>query len=206
MVEYLSMSCIPEATQNYMFEQTSWLLFLKYFDTLETERGIHHNESKTMPVEILEAQSNSISDLVWLNDFIQKQHAVDDPDHFRYPLDKNKVVHFFTKILEAKNNRVFLARVQSAPAGYIWFEHGQSYKTPFVFQKKQTFVHHVFVHDDYRRKGIAKRFFDLVQAEAQSCDCEEVILNTYIRNEGAQTFFKSLGFETTKLTMRQTLK
>ncbi|MEH6402026.1 MAG: GNAT family N-acetyltransferase [Sneathiella sp.] len=158
-----------------------------------------------MTVKFHDANSEHIADLIRLNDCIQKQHADGDPEHFRYPLDTEKVRRFFSRVLEAEDNRIFLAFVDGIAVGYVWFEHGNSYENPFTFRKKQILVHHIFVQEENRHDGIASGFFDVVLAEAKSHKSEEVILNTYLENEGAQAFFKSHGFKTTKLTMRKTL-
>jgi len=158
-----------------------------------------------MTFEFHEAKPEHIDELIRLNDFIQKQHAEGDPAQFRYPLDKEKVRRFFSRVLDADNNHIFLAIENKKAGGYVWFEKGMSFRSPFTFQKSQILVHHIFVHTDYRRCGIAKRFFDIIGEAAQAQNCEEIILNTYMKNIGAQAFFQSIGFESTKLSMKRVL-
>ena len=56
-------------------------------------------------------------------------------------------------------------------------------------------INHIFVKNDYRGKGIAKKLINKAFEFAKENDCESVLVNTAESNEAAKKLYEKLGFK-----------
>jgi len=54
---------------------------------------------------------------------------------------------------------------------------------------------HVYISNEYRRKGLGKRFFDWMHAYAKEKGCNSSELNTYVQNYPSHKFYYNEGYE-----------
>lgn len=54
---------------------------------------------------------------------------------------------------------------------------------------------HVYISNEYRRKGLGKRFFDWIHAYAKEKGCNSSELNTYVQNYPSHKFYYNEGYE-----------
>jgi len=54
---------------------------------------------------------------------------------------------------------------------------------------------HVYIENNYRRKGLGKQFFDWMHAYAKSKGCTASELNTYVQNYPSHKFYYNEGYE-----------
>lgn len=54
---------------------------------------------------------------------------------------------------------------------------------------------HVFIDDDYRRKGLGKKFMKCIYDYAVQKGCQASELNTYVQNYPSHKFYMNEGFD-----------
>jgi ribosomal protein S18 acetylase RimI-like enzyme len=54
------------------------------------------------------------------------------------------------------------------------------------------YIRHLWVHDDWRRRGLGRRLLAEAEAEAQARDCAGLYVDTF--NEAAVAFYERAGF------------
>jgi len=91
----------------------------------------------------------------------------------------------------------------------IAFDGGKPIGLINCFQTFSTFkckpvlnIHDVIVREDYRRQGIAKDMFKLLQAHAKEAGCCKLTLEVLSKNSSAMALYKSLGFNAYELIPR----
>lgn len=60
---------------------------------------------------------------------------------------------------------------------------------------KEVYVQDVMVHPDYRKKGIAKRLMNRIQAKATEWKCVRIWLSSEVENTVSQALWSSIGFQ-----------
>lgn len=63
------------------------------------------------------------------------------------------------------------------------------------YSGKSMEVDHVYISNDYRRKGLGKRFFDWIHHYAKEKGCNSSELNTYVQNYPSHKFYYNEGYE-----------
>jgi ribosomal protein S18 acetylase RimI-like enzyme len=152
-------------------------------------------------IKIIKATRKEISDIVFLNSFVQKIHAEHYPDVFKPLGNHEEVTRFFEFILSKEKNCVLLAYSKNIPVGYLWAAFEQRPENPFKFEQTQAYIHQVSVHDQYRRQGIGHALFRKLERLAKEKGINQFALDTWAFNKNAQRFFKNLGFVTYNLNM-----
>lgn len=54
---------------------------------------------------------------------------------------------------------------------------------------------HVVINEEYRNKGLGKKFFKWIHEYTQSKGCEAIELNTYVENRKSHKFYYNEGYE-----------
>jgi ribosomal protein S18 acetylase RimI-like enzyme len=88
----------------------------------------------------------------------------------------------------------------AALTGYVWIEDdrlvGNASLVPYFIRGRRFFmVANVAVHPDYRRQGIARALTERAVEHARQKGSPAVWLQVREENEGAQTLYRSLGFQ-----------
>jgi ribosomal-protein-alanine N-acetyltransferase len=97
-------------------------------------------------------------------------------------------------LVATPGNLVFIAEVDSEPAGYAYAEIVQLSETPMRHAWKEVHLHHISVRPAYRRNGVASALLDAVRAAGGENGIGLVTLQVWTFNEGAQAFFRRQGF------------
>lgn len=156
-----------------------------------------------MDIEIRSANASDITEIIKLNDVIQRQHFDPYPETFRYPLNEEHIHTHFSKILDNKQHSFVLAYSNNIPVGYLWYELQEPFGGPFRHPASCMYVHHIFVQSDQRKHGIANKLFDHLNSQAIDNGNLQIKLSAWEKNTGAHAFFKTQGFETFCLLMRK---
>jgi len=156
---------------------------------------------RSKPIKILKASQKDISDIVLLNSFVQKIHAEKHPDIFKPVENDGDLKQFFEYILSNDKNYILLAYIDSDPVGYIWISFELRPDNPFTFERKQVYIHHIVVHEEFRGQHIGNALFSEINNIARQKDIYNFALDTWAFNENAQRFFEKLGFITYNIRM-----
>ena len=145
------------------------------------------------------AKHSDLDDLIRLNDQIQRQHAEQYPEEFRYPADPNGVRDFFVSLLDSENNTVIVACESDRTVAYLYYELHEIPQNTFKFAKSRYYIHHVLVDESVRRSGTASALFEWVEKDARDNGVPQIALDTWMLNEDAHKFFERKGFQLTQL-------
>jgi GNAT superfamily N-acetyltransferase len=150
----------------------------------------------------------SISDLeviVELNRVVQRVHALLEPTFFKAVTRDGEIAAFFADRLASEDNYIALAYREGRPVGYVWFEKQVRRETPFTFERKSLYVHHIAVEELVRRRGVASALLSHVQAEARAWGIERIVLDAWVANQAAHVFFEKQGFLPIIVALRKSL-
>src|SRR5262249_35619754 len=129
-----------------------------------------------------------------LNADVQGMHASALPERFK-PLGPDTFPATTARTLLANpRNLVFIAEVDSKPAGYVYAEVVHLPETPLRHAWDEIHVHHISVRPAYRRRGLATALLDSVRSAAQKIGINVMTLQVWTFNEDAQAFFRQQGF------------
>lgn len=76
---------------------------------------------------------------------------------------------------------------------------------PMLHRNRTFFVDALFVEQDCRRKGTAKRLYEYLVAKAEEEECARIDLKVWGFNKGALAFYQSMGFQIQSYNMEKKL-
>jgi ribosomal protein S18 acetylase RimI-like enzyme len=142
--------------------------------------------------EATEADADIISSL---NIDVQAAHASAMPWWFKPASPDTFPPDVVARLLDDPSNLVFIAEVESSPAGYAYAEVMDRPETSFNYAYQMVYVHHISVRPAHRRRGIGRALLEAVQAAASKRDIRMISLDVWTFNAGARAFFSLSGFE-----------
>jgi ribosomal protein S18 acetylase RimI-like enzyme len=147
-----------------------------------------------MNIAIRRASEADAQVLSLLNADVQSLHASALPERFK-PSGPDTFPATVTRTLLANpSNLVFIADVDSDPAGYAYAEVVHLPESSLRHAWDEVHLHHISVRPAYRRKGVASALLDSVRAAAGEIGINLVTLQVWTFNEDAQAFFQRQGF------------
>ena len=147
-----------------------------------------------MNIAIRRASVADAEVLSLLNADVQSLHASALPERFK-PLGPDTFPPAAARtLLGNSSNLVFVAEVDSKPAGYAYGEVVNLSETPLRHAWDEIHLHHISVRPAYRRMGVASALLDSVRAAAIEIGIDLVTLQVWAFNADAQAFFKRQGF------------
>lgn len=151
------------------------------------------------------ATNADLVDLARLNDQIQRQHAGQYPDVFKYPANSEKVKEFFARLIEDDANVVLVASDETGVYAYLYYEIQRTPENIFKYSKSRYYIHQVLVDSSVRRSGTASALFEDVEMRARSEGIVHIGLDTWMLNKNAHNFFEREGFMVDRLVFSKTL-
>ncbi len=152
-------------------------------------------------MKIYKATEKDITDLVFLNSFVQKIHAEQYPKVFKLSPDEREISNFFKKVIEKEKNLILVAHLNKITVGYLWVTFQTRQESPFKYENKLAYIHQVVVHKDYRNQGIGKELFTYLESVAEGKKTNNYVLNSWAFNKEAHEFFEKLGFSTCNINL-----
>ncbi len=152
-------------------------------------------------MDIIKAKKKDIPDIVFLNSFVQKIHFENHPDIFKPVGNDENLNKFFDSILNKETNFILVAYVGGTPVGYLWATFIDKPEDPLTYERKQVYIHHIVVHEGFRRQHIGNALFNEMQTIARGKGFLNFALDTWNFNGIAQRFFEKLGFDTYNIKM-----
>ena len=141
--------------------------------------------------EATEADAGSISSL---NTDVQAAHASAVPWLFKPAGPDTFPPDVVALLMDEPGNLVFIAEVESVPAGYVYAEIIDRPETSFNYAYQMIYIHHISVRSVLRRQGVGRALLEAVQAEASKRDIQMISLDVWTFNDGARAFFSRSGF------------
>ena len=129
-----------------------------------------------------------------LNADVQAIHASALPWRFKPPDPNTFPPAAAAALLAQPNNLVFVAAVDSLPAGYAYAEVIHRAETSYSYAYDMVYLHHISVQPVHRRRGLGRALMDSVRSAARERGIDLVALDVWTFNEEARVFFRRQGF------------
>lgn len=153
-------------------------------------------------IEIRRATDSDVPTLVALNDTVQKMHAVEYPQIFKYPASAEEIAAFFSERISRENNLWLLAYTQNGEAtGYIWATINNMHENPFKFGERVMYIHQISVSPEHRQSGVGRALMQRVERYASDQGIHRLELDSWMFNQEAHDFFHRLGFTNYRVEM-----
>jgi diamine N-acetyltransferase len=147
-----------------------------------------------MKVTVREATEADAGSISLLNTDVQAAHASAVPWLFKPAGPDTFSPDVVASLLDELGNLVFIAEVESSPAGYVYAEIIDRAETSFNYAYQMIYIHHVSVRPTLRRQGVGRALLEAVQAEANKRDIRMISLDVWTFNDAARAFFSRSGF------------
>ena len=146
-------------------------------------------------MRVREAIAEDADAIVAINDSVQRIHAQAHTRTFKYPADQNAVKAFFLERLAANEDLLLVAEnADRTVLGYAWAAPRCLGESPFTFERRMLYIHHIAVAPGARRRGVATGLLRELENRAHQLDLDTVALDTWQFNTEAHAFFARLGF------------
>ena len=129
-----------------------------------------------------------------LNTDVQAIHASALPWHFKPPGPDTFPPAAAAAVLAQPDNLVFIAEIDSLPAGYAYAEIVRRPESSFHYAYEMVHLHHISVSPTWRRQGCGRALLDAVRTAASKTGIDLMTLDVWTFNEEARAFFQRRGF------------
>jgi ribosomal protein S18 acetylase RimI-like enzyme len=129
-----------------------------------------------------------------LNADVQAIHAAALPERFKSPGPETFPPSAAAGLLANPKNLVFVAEVDSEPAGYAYAEVIRRAETQFHHAYEMIYLHHISVRSAHRRCGVGRHLIEAVRAAGSELDISLMTLDVWSFNDDARAFFRRHGF------------
>ena len=118
--------------------------------------------------------------------------------------------HHYTPIIGADQVAFMLNKYQSAQAMFDQFSAGYKYAVVisggqkagyFAYDgkaEKEVFISKLYIHKDFRRRGLGRRILDFISKEARVLGCKAMTLSVNKDNSNSIQFYIAYGFQAIK--------
>ncbi len=139
--------------------------------------------------------------LAELNQPVLTWHAEAYPDLFRDDTGIPDFTTYFKETIADDAMTVFLTG--KTPVGYVHCEVTETPGSVFQHPRRRMTIHAIAVDPEYRGQGHGQALMASALEHAAAHDCNDIILTSWARNEGAHAFFRTMGFGVDRLTFRR---
>ena len=137
---------------------------------------------------------------------VQALHAKGRPDVFKAGTHKYKKEEI-KEFLSCEISPVYVADLGDGVAvGYAFCDIREQEETSNLKQKKIFYLDDLCVDENYRGKGIGRKLYEYVLAQAEKFGCDSLTLNVWHLNESAVKFYEKVGMKPLKTTMEKLIK
>lgn len=132
-------------------------------------------------------------------------HAKVEPTLFDLErIKSSNVQKYYKEALTNKDSVVLIAEVNGTFAGFV---KADTETIPHWFQYNTTFwIDDIYVNDEYRRKGIARKLIQEIEQEAKKRGIKRMQGRIYKFNIPMQNLLSSLGYDFPHMTTNKILK
>jgi ribosomal protein S18 acetylase RimI-like enzyme len=101
-----------------------------------------------------------------------------------------------------RDNFLYSVRDGTVPAevGIVWFAVMNSGVGRWLW------IYHIIVHEQFRRRGYARRTLELVEEKARELGAGKVELHVFGHNDGARALYEQMGYGVTSIIMAKQVR
>ncbi len=94
-----------------------------------------------------------------------------------------------------QDHYLYSVRDDAAEVGILWFalRDGDVGRSVWIYD--------IIIHDQFRRRGYARRALQLVENKARELGAEKVELHVFGHNHGARALYEKMGYRVTSIVM-----
>jgi ribosomal protein S18 acetylase RimI-like enzyme len=137
---------------------------------------------------------------------INDQHRAALPDIFQRPSGAIFEREYFISLLANADLAIFLAETEGRPAGFVHVLVREAPSYPLLVPRRIGIIDTLVVSAALRRGGVGKALMRKAEEWAASRGAAAVELNVYEFNQGAQAFYRRMGYTTLSRKMSKPLK
>jgi diamine N-acetyltransferase len=137
---------------------------------------------------------------------INDQHSAALADIFQSPGVVIFEQDYYASLLENVDVAIFLAECEGQPAGFVHVLVRDAPAYPIMVPRRFAVIDTLVVTATFRGGGIGKALMKKAEEWAANRGAAAVELNVYEFNQGAQTFYRRLGYTTLSRRMIKPLK
>ena len=132
-------------------------------------------------------------------------HRQAHPEIFREADDPAEIKDYLLLCIQSDEVGVFVAELNVEIIGAIIAWERQAHDIPMLIKRSFVSVDNLVVLEGYRNMGVGQSLMERVHHWAQTRGLKEIQLTVWGFNEGAQAFYKKLGYEMLHHRMRKEL-
>ncbi len=129
-------------------------------------------------------------------------HEFQDPDFNLFlemglklwtDFEREELQKLLLQTVQSDKQMVWIAKIGAETAGFVIF----SIRTDYVegaLQSPTGYLEGIFVEDQFRKLGIAKKFMELGEAWCKSKGCCQIGSDTWLTDTESRSFHKKVGF------------
>jgi ribosomal protein S18 acetylase RimI-like enzyme len=88
----------------------------------------------------------------------------------------------------------------SAEVGIVWFAVMDS------GVGRSLWIYDIIIHEEFRRRGYARRTLELVEEKARELNASKVELHVFGHNDGARALYQQMGYSVTSIIMAKPVR
>ncbi len=111
----------------------------------------------------------------------------------------------YSKMLADPDHIMICAEEDGRLTGFLIAKRKITPVNPMLHRNRTFFVDALYVEQDCRRKGTAKRLYEYLAAKAEEEECARIDLKVWSFNKGALAFYQSVGFQIQSYNMEKKL-
>jgi len=147
-------------------------------------------------MEIRQAVPGDALLLSTLNVDVQRLHAENHPDIFKFPMSNDFAIDFFDEKLADSMTSIFIAEEKDGQAlGYVVCQLTERADNPFTFPQHYILIDQISVSPKVQRRGVGSALIERVVKMAKESSVKKIQLGSWAFNTEAHTFFEKMGFE-----------
>jgi len=132
-------------------------------------------------------------------------HRQAHPEIFREAGDPADIKDYLLLGIQSDDAVVLVAELSGEIMGAIIAWARQTHDIPMLIERTFVSVDNIVVAEGYRNLGVGKSLMEQVHLWVQTRGLKEIQLTVWDFNEGAQTFYKNLGYQMLRHRMRMEL-
>jgi diamine N-acetyltransferase len=160
-------------------------------------------------MKIKEAKRKDLNEICNLFIDIDKMHVIAHPNIFQYSQDvfQARKKNLSDKLSNTKNIKIFIVIHQQEIIGFATVLIKESKSSfPTLKKRKYGYIEDIYVKDNHRRKGIAKKILDHCETWIKSKHINEVELGVFSFNKGAINLYIKNNYTLQLLKMYKKLE
>jgi GNAT superfamily N-acetyltransferase len=144
---------------------------------------------------IRKAVPGELEDLYTIFSLADNLHREAHPEIFQEVSDPSDIKDYFKTRIQSDDSVVFIAEVRSKIIGAVIASIRQTPDYSLLIPRILVSVENLIVVEEFRHQGVGLALMKRIHLWASERDLKHIELTVWDFNEGAQAFYKNMGYE-----------